>query len=286
MLSDLRYAFRTLTRSPFFAFVAVLSLALGIGANTAIFSLADHVFLRPLPVANPDRLVLVKDPGPHGNGTVWSDDDGHSSFSHPVYTELRDRNEIFAGVDARGKRFAERRRGGPRAQMFDAEIVSGNYFETLGVMAAAGRLFNADDDRTPGAHPVVVLSHSYWQRHFAGRRDVINFTVRVNAFPMTVVGVAAPGFTGTQTGRIAQLFVPMMMKARATPGDDNLADHGDAADARDWRETRFGGASARGGVAGIAGSDAAGRRRLGNWLVAGVGLGARNAVGAVWRGGE
>jgi len=224
MLNDLRYAFRTLSRSPFFAFVAVLSLALGIGANTAIFSLVDHVFLRPLPVANPDRLVLVKDPGPYGNGAVWSDDDGHSSFSHPVYTELRDRNQVFAGVAARGNLSLNVGVGNHAAQMFDAEIVSGNYFETLGVKAAAGRLFNADDDRTPGAHPVVVLSHSYWQRHFAGRKDVINSTVRVNAFPMTVVGVAAPGFTGTQTGRIAQLYVPMMMKARVTPGDDILAD--------------------------------------------------------------
>lgn len=224
MLKDLRFAFRTLARSPWFTFVAVLSLALGIGANTAIFSLVDHVFLRKLPVPEPERLVLVKDPGPHGNGSSWSDGDDHAPFSHPVYLELRAANRVFAHLAARFNVSVNVASGNRPAELFDAEIVSGNYFETLGVRAAAGRLFTLEDDRLPGAHPVVVLTHSCWQQRFGGRPGIIGSTLRINAFPMTVIGVTAPGFTGTQTGRQPLLFVPMMMKAKVTPGDDNLAD--------------------------------------------------------------
>ncbi|MBY0508077.1 MAG: ABC transporter permease [Bryobacteraceae bacterium] len=224
MIQDLRYTLRTLARSPLFTLVTILSLALGIGTNTAIFSLFDHVYFRPLPVAAPEQLVLVKDPGPYGNGTAWADDNGHSSFSYPVYRELRDSNQVFSGVAARGNVTLNTGIDDQAAQVFDAEIVSGNYFETLGVRPAAGRLFTANDDLRPGGHPLVVLSHGFWQRQLAGRANVVNSTIRINSFPMTIVGVAAPGFTGTQPGRVAHLFVPMMMKGRATPGDDNLAD--------------------------------------------------------------
>ena len=225
MLQDLRFAWRTLRRSPLFTLVAVACLALGIGANTAIFSLVDQIFLRKLPVAAPEELVLVKDPGPYGDGSAWSDDDGHSAFSHPVFLELRAAStNVFSGLAARGNVAVNASDGNRPAQLVEGEIVSGNYFEVLGLRPALGRLFTGEDDQQRDAHPVVVLSYPHWQLHYAGRADVIDSTVRINAYPMTIVGVAPKGFAGTQAGRAPAVFVPMMMKARITPGSDNLAD--------------------------------------------------------------
>lgn len=223
MLQDLRFAWRTLSRSPLFTLVAVLSLALGIGANSAIFSLVDQVFLRKLPVAEPDRLVLVKDPGPYGNGGAFSDGDDHGPFSYPVYQEIRNA-QGFSGLAARWNIAVNLAVGNAAAQLVDGEIVSGNYFEVLGLQPALGRLLTPNDDRQPGAHPVAVLSHQHWQLRFGGRADVVNSTVRINAQPFTIIGVAPQGFTGTQTGRFPGVFAPMMMKAQLTPGNDELKD--------------------------------------------------------------
>ena len=138
MLKDLRFAIRTLARSPLFTIVAVLSLALGIGANTAIFSLVDRVYLRRLPVVEPERLVLLKDPGPYGNGSAWSDDNGHSQFSHPVYQQVRAANGVFSAVASRWNLSLNVAVGNRSAEMFDAEIVSGNYFQTARPAACVG----------------------------------------------------------------------------------------------------------------------------------------------------
>lgn len=225
MGNDIRLAFRTLTRSPLFTSVAVVSLALGIGANSAVFSLVDQLYLRPLPVRSPGELVLVKDPGPYGNGTAWSDGDGTASFSHPVFAELRAASRtVLADLAARWNITPSVAAGKRGAELVEGELVSGNYFEMLGVRAAAGRLFTDDDDRQPGAHPVVVLSYAYWQRQFGGRAEVVGSELRINTQPMTVIGVTAPDFTGTQVGRMPNLYVTMSMKARMTPGSDNLRD--------------------------------------------------------------
>ncbi len=220
LLQDLRYALRSLRKSPAFAAAAIATLALGIGANAAIFALVDRVMLRLLPVREPRELVLLRSPGPR-QGHTWSDGDDAFSFSYPMYRDLRDKNEVFAGllgvypfaasVAARGA--TERASG---------ELVSGNYFGVLGVPPSLGRVLSPDDDRAPGAHPLAVLSHGYWVRRFGSDPSILNKTIVVNGQSLTVVGVASPVFSGVQPGRRADLFVPLAMKAGMTPFQETL----------------------------------------------------------------
>jgi len=222
LLQDLRYALRTLRRSPAFAAAAIATLALGIGANAAIFALVDRVLIRELPVRNADELVLLRSPGPR-QGHTHSDGDDTACFSYPMYRDLRDRSMVFAGligeepfdasVAARGS--TEFARG---------ELVTGNYFGVLGVPPTLGRVLGPDDDRTPGAHPVAVLSHGFWARRFGSDRAILDQTVVLNGHPFTIVGVAPPSFAGVQAGRPADLFVPMMMKPQMTPFWNGLED--------------------------------------------------------------
>src|SRR6266403_4391418 len=211
---------RMLAKHPGFTAIAVLTLALGIGANTAIFSLINQVLLRRLPVQNPGELVILRSPGSQP-GRTWSDGDDAQSFSFPMYKRLRETNQAFSGLLAR---FAipvsvashgQTERGG-------GELVSGNYFEVLGVRPALGRLFTLDDDKVPGAQPVVVLSHAYWTGRFGGNPSILNQTLLVNNTALTVVGVAQAGFTGVQVGQSADIFVPLMMKAQMTPERNGL----------------------------------------------------------------
>src|SRR5205085_12263131 len=160
LLQDLRYSLRMLAKNPGFTAVAVLTLALGIGANTAIFSLTDQILLRRLPVERPAELVVLRSPGPK-SGRVSSDGDGDASFSYPLYKELRDRNQVFAGLLARYA-VSLSVAGQGQTERADGELVSGNYFEVLGVRPALGRVFTQDDDRVPGGHPIIVLSYGYW----------------------------------------------------------------------------------------------------------------------------
>src|SRR5713226_4038966 len=162
LIQDLRYGVRVLIKNPGFTVVAVLTLALGLGANTAIFSLTDQILLRLLPVDKPEELVVLRSPGPK-NGRVWADGDGAESFAYPLYKELRDKNNVFAGLLAR---FAVSLSvaGEGQTERANGELVSGNYFDVLGVVPALGRVFNQDDDRVPGGHPLIVLSHGYWTR--------------------------------------------------------------------------------------------------------------------------
>ena len=222
---DLRYGARVLIRNPGFTVVALLTLALGLGANTAIFSLTDQILLRLLPVEKPEELVVLRSPGPK-NGRVWADADGAASFAYPFYKELRDKNNVFAGLLARFAVSLSVAGEGP-TERANGELVSGNYFEVLGVRPAIGRVFSQDDDRVPGGHPLIVLSHGYWTRHFGADSGILNKTLIVNGVSMTVVGVARPGFNGVQVGQTPDIFIPITMKAQMTPNWDGLNDHRD-----------------------------------------------------------
>jgi predicted permease len=216
LMQDLRYAVRTLTRTPAFTIVVVLTLALGIGANTAIFSLMDQVLLRLLPVKNPRELVQLDGPGTFRGRTT-----NERTFSHPMYRDLRDRSDAFGGLVARAPATATLTYRG-QTERVEAELISGNTFAVLGVQPALGRGLTDDDDRTPGAHPVAVVSYGFWQRRFAGDPAVLNQVLTINSTPMTVVGVAPKGFAGVVSTTTPDLFVPIMMKAQVTPTWNDL----------------------------------------------------------------
>ncbi len=211
---ELRAAGRSLSKSPGFTAVAVATLALGIGVNTEIFSLLDQAALRPLPVREPDRLVAFHsagvNPGMDRNSGL------KLSFSYPKYKEFRDHLDVFEGVAARFAVTGSVLHGGV-ADRVGVELVSGNYFDVLGVTPAVGRLIAASDDQTPMAHPVVVLGFGYWQRRFGGDRSIVGQTIVVNGMAMTVIGVSAAGFQGLLRGNDDELRVPMMMKDVFTP---------------------------------------------------------------------
>jgi predicted permease len=223
---DIRYGLRMLAKNPGFTAIAILTLALGIGANTAIFSLMDQILLRRLQVKNPEELVILRSPGIQ-EGHVWSDGDGAQSFSYPVYKGLRDNSSAVSGMLAS---FAFNASISSRGQTERGlgELVSGNYFDVLGVQPSLGRLFTLEDERVPGGHPFAVLSHAYWMQHFAGDPGILNQVLLVNNTELTVVGVAKKGFTGIQVGQTPDIFVPLMMKAQMTPNRNGLDDWNDA----------------------------------------------------------
>ena len=215
-MSDFRYALRTLRAAPGFTVIVVLTLALGIGANTAIFSLTDQVLLRMLPVKSPEQLVVLDGPGAFRGRTF-----NNGTFSYPMYRDVRDQNTVFDGVLARFPTSLTLLSNG-QAERVSGELVSGNYFDVLGVRAQIGRTFTADDDRTPGGHPVAVLSHAYWMRRFAGDASILNRNISLNGLPMTIVGVTPAGFSGIVVGESPDVMVPLMMKAQMTPTWDDL----------------------------------------------------------------
>ena len=212
LLKDARYGLRMLLRSPGFTVVALLSLALGIGANTAIFSMISAFLFAPLPVQQPSQLVSIfttdtKNPGP-------------LPTSHLNYIDYRDKNEAF--LDIFGYTFAGVSYSSPggESKNLGAQVVSGNYFDVLGVRAQHGRTFLPDEDKTPGTHPVVVLSHAAWMRDFGGDPAIVGKTISLNRNEFTVVGVAQRDFTGTDIGGGPDLWVPMMMHSVVQPGFD------------------------------------------------------------------
>src|SRR5881398_3175081 len=223
---DVKYGLRILAKNPAFTAIAVTTLALGIGANTAIFSVLNQVLLRRLPVLNPERLVILKSPGPK-RGHVWSDGDDSEIFSYPLYKGLAKNTAVFDGVIARYEFSASIASNG-QTERGSGELVSGNYFETLGVRPALGRLLMPADDDVQGAHPVLVLSHGYWTQHFGGDSGVLNHTILVNNTVMTIVGVAQAGFTGIQVGQTPDIFVPITMKGQMTPIRNGLDDWNDS----------------------------------------------------------
>jgi predicted permease len=210
---DIRYSARSFLRSPSFTATTVLSLALGIGATTAIYSLVNQVVLQALPVHQPERLVLIDwkgDPLCCGMGS-------YNLMSYPICRDLQLQDRFFEGALCRAATTVNLSTGGePRPAA--AEIVSGSYFQVLGVSAALGRLLGNDDDGTPGANPVVVLSYDFWKTQLASAPDVIGRKVLVNQNPMTVIGVAAPSFRGIDVGEVPSLWIPAAMSAQAIPG--------------------------------------------------------------------
>jgi predicted permease len=208
---DVRFALRTLKKSPIFVAVAVLSLALGIGANTAIFSLVDQVLLRLLPVKDPQQLVLF-----WGRGNHYGSNNGRYRLSYPMYVDFRDNNQVFSGMFAEhGLSLSVAFDG--KTERIDGELVTGTYFPVLGVHAALGRVFSPEDDKTPGGEPYAVLSYRYWISHFAGSPGVIGKKLIVNGYPLTVVGVSQEGFDGTDPAASPQIRVPLMMNDQMNP---------------------------------------------------------------------
>jgi predicted permease len=211
---DLRFSARSFLRSPSFTATAVLSLSLGIGATTAIYSLLDQVVLHALPVHEPERLVLIDW---RGDGAGVNAFGSYNLMPYPVCRDLQLQDQFFEGVLCRATTTINLSTGG-EAIPAAAELVSGTYFSVLGVSPALGRLFTNDDDQTPGASPVVVLSYHVWKTQLAGDPNVVGRKVLINKHPMTVVGVAAPGFHGIDVGEVPSLWIPAAMSAQAIPG--------------------------------------------------------------------
>jgi len=213
---DVRYALRTLRKNLGFTVVAVLTLALGIGANTAIFSLINALGLRPLPVQKPEELVLIM-PANERNGDF--------GFSYPLYKAVRDENRTLAGAFVSA--------GGPMNVSVDGQAelapngggyVSGSYFSVLGVEAVAGRTFTPAEDKVPGQNPVAVISYRYWRRRFALSPSVIGKTIYLNGVPFTIIGVTPPRFFGIEVGRSPDITVPMTMYPQLNSGSTQLSD--------------------------------------------------------------
>jgi putative ABC transport system permease protein len=209
-LQDARYSLRMLRKTPAFTIIAVLSLAIGIGANTTIFSVVNAVLLRQLPgVSDPGRLVDMSTTTPHGE---------YGSMSYPDYEYYRDHGDVFQGLTAFSGQEAYINTGqGPEQTL--GMIVSGNFFEVLGARPAVGRFFLADEDRTPGTHPVVVISYGLWQRRFAADPDAIGRSIVLNGHSYSVIGVADKEFRGAWIGLMPDIWVPMMMQGQAMPGE-------------------------------------------------------------------
>jgi macrolide transport system ATP-binding/permease protein len=215
LTADVRYAVRSLLKSPGLTFAAILSLGLGIGANTTIFTWVQAVLFRPIPIA--------ADPGTIRIAAMENREGQSRSWSYPNFEDFRDRATLVDAVAQDDQTFsiavddtAERTWGG---------LVSGNFFEVMGLRAAAGRLLAPQDDVTPGAHPVVVISHAYWQRRFKGDPAIVGKPVTVNNTPMTIVGVAPEGFIGSFLGIASSAWVPMAMQ-KEMMGGDRLAQRG------------------------------------------------------------
>jgi predicted permease len=215
LVQELRFAFRSMGKSPGFTLVVVLTLALGIGANTAIFGLIDQLLVRPLPVREPEKLVVLDAPGPF-SGTTHNNSEVLTPISHPMFQAIRDGNQVFSGVLAHYTTSAHLT-ASDTTEPVQADLVSGTFFQTLGVGPAAGRLFTPDDDLLPGGHAIVVLSHGFWERRFAEDPEVVGRTVVVNGHPMTVVGVSERGFHGVEVGESIDVYVPLMMQAQLIP---------------------------------------------------------------------
>src|SRR5579871_285666 len=206
IMRDFRYSVRTLRKSPVFLCVSVLSLALGIGANTAIFTLIHQLILQSLPVKDPEQLVMLAGRGKHYGGN-----NGPDRLSYPMYQEIRDKNEVFSGLFCTYPNTVSATFQGS-TELIGADFVSGTYFPVLGVGAAVGRVFGPSDDVTIGGHPLAVLSYGYWRARFAADPGIVGKEIVVNGRALTIIGVSSPGFDGVEPGRAPQIRIPVMMK--------------------------------------------------------------------------
>jgi len=221
LFQNLRYAARQFKKRPGFTVIAVLTLAIGIGASASIFSLVDQVLLRRLPVAEPQRLVMLRFNGSDTGHTSAYGGDDHDYFSYPMYRDLRDQNTVFSGMLAMfpaqvGVQWHD------SSTLANSELVSGNYFSVLGVRPALGRLLMPEDSTSRGSSTVVALSYRYWAHHFDSDPGVVNQSIRINGNAFTIVGVVQPGFDSVIAGTVPDFFVPITMKAQMTPQWDEL----------------------------------------------------------------
>jgi predicted permease len=220
LASDLRYGMRSLRHAPLFTAVAVASMAFGIGANTAVFTLVDQVVLRTLPVERAEELVQVSAPDTETLGGGIGDG---SELSYAMYRDLRDGNTVFTSMFCRMWARTHVFHNG-RTEQTTGQLVSGTFFSALGVRPALGRLFSPADEGAEGAHPIAVLSHAYWQARFNGDPTVIGRTIVVNRHPLEIVGVAAAGFEGLDVGEPVQVYVPIVMLKQIGPAWLTLED--------------------------------------------------------------
>lgn len=214
VVQDTMYVLRQFRKAPLFAIASVLTLALGIGANTAIFTLVDQLILRLLPIRDPQQVMALV-----ARGQFYGDNMGLNAISYTMYETLRDGNQVFSQMMCR--RPAQFTASFPsESEVLSGELVSGNYFPLLGIQPAAGRLFNATDDLHQNSNPVAVLSYDYWQTRFAGAEQVIGRTLVINSYPVTIIGVAQPGFIGVEPGLPVQISVPVTMTPALFPRAD------------------------------------------------------------------
>ena len=227
-VQDLQFALRQLRRAPGFVLTAVSTLALGVGANTAVYSLLDQALLRALPVRAPEQLVVLSAPGKAWEGHTSDDGAGaDKSFSYPMYRDLRDQAKVFDGLIATTQA-AVGITYDRMSEPGDAEVVSGNYFSVLGVRPALGRLLTPADDGAPGANPMAVLSYRYWASHLGSDPRLVGKTIALNGHTFEVIGVAPPNFQSAVWGEMPDMFVPMSMLDIVIPGEGKrLSDHTD-----------------------------------------------------------
>ena len=214
ILQDIQYAARSLRKSPLFATIAVTSVALGIGANAAVFTLLDQVVLRLMPVKDPAALVQVR--AADGSESYGGGMGDGSELSYPMYTDFRDHNAVFDGMFCRYTDAMHVGDGG-RSERVNGEMVSGTFFQVLGVPAAIGRTLEPSDDRTVSGSAVAVLSYDYWRTRFGGKPDVLGRKLVINGHPFTVIGVARQGFNGLDLGNPPQVYVPITMQPQLGP---------------------------------------------------------------------
>jgi predicted permease len=219
LLQDVRYGSRMLLKRPGLTVIAVVTLALGIGANTAIFSLVNTVLLRPLPVDRPEQLVSLNSASATG--------DVFPTLSYPNYRDYRDRIDVLDGLLCYRFSPISLSNNGVNERLW-GYLVSGNYFDVLGVKPALGRFFTQEDDKTPGAHPVTVITYNCWLRRFGGSPDAIGKTVIVNGRSFSVIGVAQPGFHGSEISYVPEMWFPVMMLAQIEAGNDYLENRDNA----------------------------------------------------------
>src|SRR5579863_3230194 len=219
LLKDLRHTCRTLWQNPGFTAVAVLSLALGIGVNTAIFSLIDALMLKALPVADPGRLVLLSDPTAAGV-SIGTQGGERSLFTYDEFARMRERNQVFTNMLA-AESSASRENasiGGASFEELQTRLVSENYFSALGVKPLIGHVFTREDEKGPGSDPYAVISYAYWKKRFGLDASVLGKTIQIHKAFLTVIGVMPPGFFGETVGEAPDAWLPMMMEPVVKPG--------------------------------------------------------------------
>ena len=227
MLHDIRYGLRILAKKPGFTLIAVLSLALGIGANTAIFSLVDAVMIKSLPVQRPEQLVLFGK-GENQGAQLGFPDRSWELFSYPFYRQAQQRTEVFSGVAGLLSMTWTPHgvvNGSNDLEQMEVQLVSGSYFPVLGVNPALGRVLTDADDQTPGAHPVAVVSHAWWEQRLGGDPSVVGKTIKIDETTYTIVGVAPKEFFGTTVGSAPDLWLPLAMEKQIPPAHWNGRDN-------------------------------------------------------------